>query len=72
MVVKQDNPHDSLFRQIMSDPVAAAAELRAVLPEWLVALIDWDHMELASGAYTLPDLRNRDSDVLFKTTPAGC
>ncbi len=71
MVVKQDNPHDSLFRQIMSDPAAAAGELRAVLPQWLVALIDWDSMVPASGAYILPDLRNRDCDVLFRTTLAG-
>ncbi|MEU1980923.1 Rpn family recombination-promoting nuclease/putative transposase [Nocardia sp. NPDC019395] len=42
-----------------------------MLPAWLVALIDWDAMVLASGAYVLPDLRNRDSDVLFRTKLAG-
>ncbi len=71
MTARQDNPHDSLFRKIMSNPAAAAGELRAVLPEWLVALIDWDAMELAPSRYVLPNLRNRDSDILFKTTVAG-
>lgn len=71
MVVKQDNPHDLLIRLIMSDPAAAAGELRAVLPDWLVELIDWDSLALASGAHVLSDLRNRDSDVLFRARVDG-
>ncbi|MBO0855971.1 MAG: Rpn family recombination-promoting nuclease/putative transposase [Nocardia sp.] len=71
MTAPQDAPHDSLFRKIMSNPAAATGELRAVLPEWLVALIDWEALELAPSRYVLPNLRSRDSDILFKTTLAG-
>ncbi|WP_083871467.1 Rpn family recombination-promoting nuclease/putative transposase [Nocardia aobensis] len=71
MTAKQGNPHDSLFRKIMSNPAAAAGEFRAVMPEWLVALIDWEGMELAPSRYVLPNLRNRDSDILFKATVGG-
>ncbi|MBO0853117.1 MAG: Rpn family recombination-promoting nuclease/putative transposase [Nocardia sp.] len=71
MGAAQDNPHDSVFRLIMSSPSAATRELQSVLPEWLVTLIDWDAMELASSRYVLDDLRNRDGDVLFKAPMAG-
>ncbi|MQY24450.1 Recombination-promoting nuclease RpnA [Nocardia sp. RB20] len=71
MTAAQDNPHDSLFRAIMSNPTAAAAHLQTILPPWLVALIDWNTLELAPTRYILDGLRNRESDVVFTATMAG-
>jgi predicted transposase/invertase (TIGR01784 family) len=61
------NPHDAYFRAVMSHPVDAAGELRAIMPPELVARIDWDRLSLEPGSYVDDELRSRYSDVLFST-----
>ncbi len=61
------NYHDAFFREVMSIPVNAASELRAVLPETLAAQVDWDHLELQSTSFVTSELRPRYGDLLFRT-----
>ncbi|MGI5216840.1 Rpn family recombination-promoting nuclease/putative transposase [Nocardia sp. CA-290969] len=65
------NPHDALFRYVMSRSVDVAGELRAVLPAALVARVDWDSLALEPGSYVSTGLRSRYSDVLFRARIDG-
>ena len=60
-------PHDALFKQIFSDPVEAAAELRHALPADVADDIAWDTLRLESGELTsLPD--DLRADLVFSAT----
>ncbi|MEU4314978.1 Rpn family recombination-promoting nuclease/putative transposase [Nocardia sp. NPDC024068] len=71
MSEQRSNPHDAYFRKVMARPDNAASELRAVLPEAITARIDWPALQLHPGSYVHPDLRNRFSDLLFRTRLDG-
>jgi predicted transposase YdaD len=58
-------PHDLLVRHILSSPEQAAAELRAALPAYIVAQVDWSTLKLESGSVVDPELRETETDLLF-------
>jgi hypothetical protein len=65
------SPHDALFRAAFSRRENAAAELRAVLPEAVVARIDWSTLRLTDGHYVDADLVSRQSDLLYTADLGG-
>ncbi|WP_169812134.1 Rpn family recombination-promoting nuclease/putative transposase, partial [Nocardia arizonensis] len=69
--VDPTNNHDAYFREVMRSPVNAASELRAVLPESVVALVDWGVLEPQSASFVSAELQSRYSDVLFRTRLDG-
>ncbi len=64
-------PHDALFRSAFEDPEHATAELRHVLPEALVAALDWSTLRTEPGAYVDSELADRYSDLLFSAHTGG-
>lgn len=75
MGFEPSNPHDSLFRGMMSRKENAAGQLRAVVArqrgEAVAAQVDWDNLTLVDGSFVTEDLRNRHTDLLFRTTMTG-
>lgn len=65
------SPHDTLVYKILSDPVLAAAELRAVLPPEIVKEISWKNLELDRHRFVTGNLDNQYTDLLYKTTIRG-
>lgn len=64
-------PHDALFFWTFSHIERAAAELKDILPEKLVATIDWSTLTLSSGRFVDPKLTNRYTDILYSVMMAG-
>jgi predicted transposase YdaD len=62
------SPHDTFVYRILSNPVSAAAELRAVLPPRIAQEIAWENLELENNRFVTGNLDNRYSDLSFKTT----
>jgi predicted transposase/invertase (TIGR01784 family) len=58
-------PHNLLFIKTFSVVEHAAAELRAVLPEALLARIDFSTLTLCPGSYVDEALSGSQSDLLF-------
>ena len=58
-------------RFTFSHPERAAAELRAVLPEEVVARVDWSSLRHESSSVVDPELRERQSDLLFSAQLHG-
>jgi predicted transposase/invertase (TIGR01784 family) len=67
----QSSPHDAVFRRILGEPVNAASELRAVLPDTLVDRLDLDRLTQIPGSFVDADLRWRHSDLLFAVPMRG-
>ncbi len=62
------SPHDTFVYKILSDPVLAAAELKAVLPQEIADEIAWETLELDTHRFVTGNLANQYTDLLFKTT----
>jgi predicted transposase/invertase (TIGR01784 family) len=58
-------PHDLLTRYTFEQPERAAAELRAVLPPQVAALVDWSSLQRESGSVVDSHLKETQSDLLF-------
>lgn len=58
-------PHDLLTRYTFEQPERAAAELRAVLPSQVAALVDWSSLQRESGSVVDSHLKETQSDLLF-------
>jgi predicted transposase YdaD len=58
-------PHDGFFKRIFSDPVHAAAELRAILPERVSQHIDWDSLQAVHASFVDAALNQRHGDLMF-------
>ncbi|MQY21517.1 Rpn family recombination-promoting nuclease/putative transposase [Nocardia macrotermitis] len=71
MTRKRSNPHDSLARWMLNRPQNAAAIIRPNLPPAVAAEIDWDNLELVPSNFVDPELRNRVSDLVFRTRISG-
>jgi hypothetical protein len=65
------NPHDALFRHVLSRAADAASELRTVVPDAVASRIEWDELTLQPGSFVSPELRSRFSDLLFRTRLSG-
>ncbi|AKI98555.1 putative transposase/invertase (TIGR01784 family) [Archangium gephyra] len=58
-------PHDLFARYTFGHPERAAAELRAVLPAYVVSEVDWTSLRREPGSVVDPELRETESDLLF-------
>ena len=58
-------PHDGFFKQVFRDPVHAAAELRAILPERVGRHIDWDSLQAVHASFVDAALSQRHGDLMF-------
>jgi predicted transposase YdaD len=58
-------PHDGFFKAIFRDPVQAAAELRAILPERVTRHIDWDSLQAVHASFVDAALSQRHGDLMF-------
>jgi predicted transposase/invertase (TIGR01784 family) len=65
------SPHDALFKQTFTDLDNARGELRAALPDEVVALIDWSTLQVETGSFVDAALRSRFTDLLFSVKLAG-
>ncbi|HSK03807.1 MAG TPA: Rpn family recombination-promoting nuclease/putative transposase, partial [Kofleriaceae bacterium] len=45
------NPHDALFKAVLSKPEHARGVLRAVLPPALAEALDWQSLTLRPGSF---------------------
>jgi predicted transposase/invertase (TIGR01784 family) len=64
-------PHDTLFKQVFSEPKRATEELRHVLAPELVERVDFTTLVVEPGTYVDDDLRERHTDLLFSAAIAG-
>ncbi|MGW0245902.1 Rpn family recombination-promoting nuclease/putative transposase [Nocardia goodfellowii] len=67
MAVTPSNPHDAYVRQLLGQPANAAAHLRTVLPEEVVARVDWTRLEPMSCSFVSDELRSSYDDLVFRT-----
>ena len=61
-----NNPHDSLFREVLSRPHLAADQLRAVLPPELVAQLDLGQIRGVDPSFIAQTLGTYQADLLFE------
>ena len=60
------NPHDSLFRSLLTDPERAGAFLRQQLPKDIAVFLDDTPPEVMDGSFVDEDLAGSQSDLLLK------
>ncbi|HZN39383.1 MAG TPA: Rpn family recombination-promoting nuclease/putative transposase [Planctomycetota bacterium] len=65
------NPHDALFRGVFADPQRAADLLRSVLPQDVIAAIDWSSLQRIDTSFVDEDLRDHQADLLFRARING-
>lgn len=71
MAVTTSDPHDAYVRQVLGQPANAAAHLRTVLPEEVVARVDWTRLEPMSCSFVSEELRSSYDDLVFRTRCRG-
>lgn len=59
------NPHDRFFKETFSRPELARDFLQNYLPAELVAIIDFDSLQLQKDSYIAPDLQEYFSDLVY-------
>lgn len=59
------DPHDTFFRQLLSDPVVAADLVQNYLPAEVVALLDLSQLRIEKETFVDARLRKHFSDVLY-------
>ena len=65
------NPHDLVFRAMLSDERRAQAVLQAHLEPWVAALLADEPPVALDGSFVDEDLRGSQSDKLFQVTLRG-
>jgi predicted transposase/invertase (TIGR01784 family) len=63
--------HDVLVKYTFEDPERARGELASMLPPKVVALVDWDTLQVEKGSFVDAALRSRITDLLFSVKLAG-
>ncbi|HSH02396.1 MAG TPA: Rpn family recombination-promoting nuclease/putative transposase, partial [Anaerolineae bacterium] len=61
------NPHDHFFQQSFSHTHIARNYLEEYLPTHLLPLFDLTHLELQSDSFIDNELRQHQSDMLYRT-----
>ena len=61
------NPHDHFFRDSFSRPEIARNYLQEYLPADLLPLLDLDHLALQEDSFIDENLRQHQSDLLYRT-----
>ena len=62
-----NNPHDAAFKSAFRKKELAVSLFRNYLPEKIARAIDFDHLEIDSGSYVDEKLRDRHSDIVYRT-----
>ena len=62
-----NNPHDAAFKSAFRKKELAVSFFRNYLPEKIAGLIDFDHLVIDSGSYVDEKLRDRHSDIVYRT-----
>lgn len=60
------NPHDLLFRQMLSSRETAQDFVRHYLPESLLACLDLESLEMTGDSFVEPKLREHISDIVYR------
>ena len=60
------NPHDRLFKEVLTHMSAAQDVARNYLPQTIVQRLNLDSMELVKDSWVDPELREHFADVLYK------
>jgi Putative transposase, YhgA-like len=58
--------HDSAYKNLFSHPRAVQDLLRGFVHEDWVALLDFDSLEKVNGTYVTDELRDRESDIVWR------
>jgi predicted transposase/invertase (TIGR01784 family) len=64
-------PHDSLFKLAFQRPENASGLLRSLLPSEVVARLDFSTLELVPGSFCDVELRDVETDLLFRVELEG-
>ena len=59
-------PHDSLFKRIMENDIAAREFLSEYLPDEVKEIVDLDSIKVQKESYIEPNLTKRLSDIVYK------
>tara|TARA_R110002072_G_scaffold228234_9_gene385286 strand:+ start:69137 stop:70114 length:978 start_codon:yes stop_codon:yes gene_type:complete len=65
------SPHDALFRYTFGKPAHVVGLLRSVLPESVLAGIDWRTLRVVPGTQVDEQLRRSQSDLVFSVERSG-
>ncbi len=65
------NPHDAIFRKTFRKIEVAKSFFRNHLPEDIRRHIDFDHLEITDGTYVDEKLRDKHSDIVYRTKIRG-
>ncbi len=60
-----DKPHDAFAKRVLTQPEAAAVELRAALPAAVAEHLDWSTLRVVPINFVDPSLDRRESDILY-------
>ena len=69
--MSQQQPHDSLFLDVLGQPEHAGGALRAVMPAVVAEALDWPTLAPCPGTFVDEVLRKRYTDVLFSVAWRG-
>jgi predicted transposase YdaD len=58
-------PHDALFKATFETPEQAAGLFKQLLPPTITEALAWNTLERDAGTFVDPELRKRQSDLLF-------
>jgi predicted transposase/invertase (TIGR01784 family) len=65
---RKNLPHDSLFKRIMENNIAAKEFLETYLPVEVKNIIDLNSIKVQKESYIEPNLTKRLSDIVYKVT----
>ncbi len=71
ITLSRDNHHDSLFRLAFSRPEQARVHFEAALPDVVAQAADWETLEARSETFVDPQLKNLQSDILYRVRLVG-
>lgn len=66
--IKIQNPHDSFFREVWTNPETARSFIENYLPQGIVSSINIDTLEICKDSYVTDELSDFFSDILYKVT----
>ncbi|MEE4354964.1 MAG: Rpn family recombination-promoting nuclease/putative transposase [Desulfococcaceae bacterium] len=66
-----NNPHDAAFKSAFKKLAVARVFFESYLPERIRRNIDFDSLEITDGSYVDEKLRDRHSDIVYKTKLKG-
>ena len=65
------HPHDAFIKDVLSNPVLAAALFKEHFPPAVTSLMDWSSLRLEPGSFVKQSLHQAHSDLLFSIQMEG-